>query len=261
MTGLPLNWQVVDDNWVLLPPQPVAVVHFLGGALVATAPQVTYCRLLESLGSWGCAVIATPFINTLNHTAIADRTLRSFERTLRSLQTTAPVYRHLPVYGMGHSLGGKLHLLIGSLFPGERLGNILISTNNFSARSAVPLGGQFSGAVEFTPSPERTLSLVAEAYRVQSNLLIKFTNDDLDQTLPIAEVLRRRFGTPPRLRILNGSHLTPLGRDVNWQMGSTFTPFDAIGQWMRQEVYRELQQLERTILAWLDVVNASLRSG
>lgn len=261
MTGLPLNWQVVDDNWVLLPPKPVAVVHFLGGAFVATAPQVTYCRLLESLGSQGLAVIATPFINTLNHAVIADRALRSFERTFKSLQASTPAYHNLPVYGMGHSLGGKLHLLIGSLFPSERQGNILISTNNFSARNAIPLGDQFAGLVEFTPSPERTLSLVAEAYRVECNLLIKFTNDDLDQTLPIAEVLRERFGVPPRLRILPGSHLTPLGRDLNWQVGSAFTPLDAIGQWMRQEVYRELQQLERTILLWLDVVDASLRSG
>jgi hypothetical protein len=39
---------------------------------------------------------------------------------------------------------------------------------------------------------------------------------------------------------------------LKWQPGSSFTPFDAIGQWMRQEIYRELSQLEKTILLWLD---------
>ncbi|HEY9652902.1 MAG TPA: DUF1350 family protein, partial [Coleofasciculaceae cyanobacterium] len=33
-----------------------------------------------------------------------------------------------------------------------------------------------------------------------------------------------------------------------------FTPFDAIGQWMKQEVYRDLNRLQREILRWLNPV-------
>jgi hypothetical protein len=51
---------------------------------------------------------------------------------------------------------------------------------------------------------------------------------------------------------LAGNHLTPLGQDWRWQLGDTFTPLDAMGQWFRQELYRELNQLERTIVHWLD---------
>jgi len=42
--------------------------------------------------------------------------------------------------------------------------------------------------------------------------------------------------------------ILPLGQDVRWQTGSNFTPFDAFGQWFKQEVYRDLNQLNRTIL-------------
>ena len=66
-----MNWQEVSGSWVFIPPRPKGIVHFLGGAFVATAPQVTYGWLLEQLGRKGYAVIATPFVNTLNHTAIA----------------------------------------------------------------------------------------------------------------------------------------------------------------------------------------------
>src|SRR3712207_8300559 len=38
------------SSWVLIPPRPKGIVHFLGGAFVATAPHVTYRWLLEQLG-------------------------------------------------------------------------------------------------------------------------------------------------------------------------------------------------------------------
>jgi hypothetical protein len=162
--------------------------------------------------------------------------------------------RYLPIYGIGHSMGCKLHLLIGSLFSVERSGNILISFNNFSARNAVPLVEQFSPvfAVEFTPSPLETNQLIAKKYQIRRNLLVKFTNDTIDQTTVLTDVLQTRFPGMVVAQTLSGNHLTPLGPDVNWQAGTVFTPFDAIGQWVRQEIYRELHQLERTVLRWLD---------
>jgi hypothetical protein len=55
------DWQEVEGNWVLRPPQGVrteAAVHFLGGAFVGAAPQLTYRLLLESLASRGVMVRA-----------------------------------------------------------------------------------------------------------------------------------------------------------------------------------------------------------
>lgn len=249
-----MDWQEILGNWVLVCDRPTAVIHFLGGAFVATAPHVTYRRLLERLALAGYAVVATPFVNTFDHGAIAQTVLRNFNRALETLHETILRKRYLPVYGIGHSLGCKLHLLIGSSFPVERAGNILISHNNFSARDAVPLVEQFSSvfSVEFTPSPLETTQIVAQNYQVRRNLLVKFINDTIDQTPALTEVLQTRFPGMVVAQTLLGNHLTPLGPDVKWQTGDIFTPFDAIGQWMRQEVYRELHQLESIILYWLN---------
>lgn len=252
-----MDWQEVSGSWVLVPARPVAVIHFLGGAFVATAPQLTYRRLLEYLAEQGYVIVATPFVNTFDHVEIARSVLKSFEQTLETLRESQLRRRYLPIYGVGHSMGCKLHLLIGSLFPVERAGNILISFNNFAARDAVPLVEQFAQfssafSVEFTPSPVETNRIVAQKYQVRRNLLVKFTDDNLDQTLPLAKILTHQFAEMVTLQKLRGNHLTPLGPDVKWQTGQVFTPIDAIAQWMRQEIYRELYQLEQTLLRWLN---------
>lgn len=252
-----MDWQEISGSWVLIPQSPKGIVHFLGGAFVATAPQVTYRWLLEQLGRQRYVVIATPFVNTLDHAAIARDVLNRFETTLDRLQTTSALRkRYLPIYGVGHSMGCKLHLLIGSLFSVERAGNILISFNNYPARRAIPFVEQLNinpaFDIEFTPSPLETNDLIAKRYEVRRNLLVKFTNDDIDQTINLTQVLQQRFPDMVAVQTLPGNHLTPLGQDVNWKAGQSFTPFDAIGQWMKQEVYRDLNHLNREILRWLD---------
>lgn len=250
-----MDWREISDNWVLIPQHPKGIIHFLGGAFVAAAPQVTYRWLLEQLANQGYAVVSTPFINTLDHAAIANSVLQSFESAIAELHETAILRkRYLPIYGMGHSMGCKLHLLIGSLSPVERAGNILISFNNYAARDAIPFVQQFNPAfaIEFTPSPLETSTLVRSRYNVRRNLLIKFTNDTIDQSAALTELLQLRFPGMVTAQTLNGTHTTPLGQDVKWQTGSEFTPFDAFGQWFKQEVYRDLNQLKRTILLWLN---------
>jgi hypothetical protein len=249
-----MDWQEISGNWVLVPRNPVGVIHFLGGAFVATAPHLTYRWLLEQLASKGYVVIATPFVNTLDHIAIAKSVLLNFERALERLQDNSAIRkRYLPIYGIGHSMGCKLHLLIGSLFSIERAGNILISFNNYAARDAIPLIEQFNlAAVEFTPSPLETNRLVQDRYNIRRNLLIKFTNDTLDQSTSLTELLKQRFPEMVIAQTLNGTHTTPLGQDIKWQTGESFTPFDAFGQWFKQEVYRDLNQLKSIILFWLN---------
>lgn len=248
-------WQEINGNWVLIPRRRIGIVHFLGGAFVGTAPHVTYRLLLENISQQGYVVIATPFINTFDHVEIARSVYNSFEATLDRLQDMGIVSRTaVPIYGIGHSMGCKLHLLIGSLYEVERAGNILISFNNFAARDAVPLVEQFSGAIslEFTPSPQETIALVDRKYRVRRNLIVKFNNDTLDQSLALTELLQKRFPGMAVARTLKGSHLTPIGQDVSWQVRDIFTPLDAIAQWMKQEVQRDLNQLEKEIARWLN---------
>ncbi len=249
-----MNWKEISGNWVLVPQNPIGIIHFLGGAFVAAAPHLTYRWLLEQLASKGYVVVATPFVNTIDHSAIAKSVLLNFERALERLHDSTHLgKRYLPIYGVGHSMGCKLHLLIGSLLPVERAGNILISFNNYAARDAIPLIEQFNvAALEFIPSPLETNKLVQEQYNVRRNLLIKFTNDTLDQSAGLTELLQKRFPEMVTVQTLPGTHTTPLGQDIKWQAGESFTPFDALGQWFKQEVYREPNQLRRTILFWLN---------
>ncbi|KST63813.1 DUF1350 family protein [Mastigocoleus testarum] len=248
-----MNWKEIAGNSVLVPHKPIGVIHFLGGAFVATAPQVTYRLLLEYLAEKGFLVVATPFINTLDHRAIAENALLNFERALVRLEDRGIINGYLPIYGLGHSMGCKLHLLIGSMHPVERAGNILISFNNYAAKEAIPLLEQLNSTinVEFTPSPSETNSIVQEHYRIRRNLLIRFSNDTIDQSNILTKILQSRFGEMAIAKTLTGNHLTPLGQDIKWNPGKEFNPIDAVGQWFKQEVYRDLNQLKRTLALWL----------
>ncbi|MEO1432165.1 MAG: DUF1350 family protein [Cyanobacteria bacterium J06632_19] len=250
-----MNWKQIAGSWVMVPQRPIGIVHFLGGAFVATAPNVTYRLLLEYLAEKGFAIIATPFVNTLDHNAIAQQVLLDFERVIVRLEDREAAFRgYLPIYGLGHSMGCKLHLLIGCSPGVERAGNILMSFNNYAARDAIPLVEQFNTAVnvEFTPSPAETYSLVKENYNIRRNLLIKFNNDTLDQSAALNKLLQNRFKDMVTTQTLKGNHLTPLGQDVKWQPSQEFNPLDALGQWFKQEVYRDLNQLKRNLILWLN---------
>lgn len=266
-----MYWQNLEGNWVLVPPKPIAIIHFLGGAFVASAPHMTYRWLLEKLAEAGYVIIATPFINTMNHHDIARQCLWKLDEALTDLNSYALRRKDLPIYGLGHSMGCKLHVLIGSLSRSDRAGNILMSYNNFSARRSIPLMDQMSPlidqfkpllgqwminpetaiATEFIPSPAETMQLVQERYRIDRNLMIKFRNDDLDETRALTEALRLRFPEMIDVQILQGNHLTPMGQDIGWQPGTEFSPWDAVGQFMRQGLYRDLNVLQATILQWL----------
>ena len=166
--------------------------------------------------------------------------------------------RYLPVYGIGHSMGCKLHLLIGSLFNVERAGNILISFNNYPVTKAIPFGEQIPVTealdLEFTPTPEETRSLITKDYNIARNLLIKFSNDTIDQTKNLQFSLQKRFPNSIAMRTLQGNHLTPLGQDLPWQTGAVFSPLDAIAQWFKQGLSGELTSLRSEVLMWLNPV-------
>jgi len=268
-----MYWQEVSGNWFLVPKRPRAIIHFLGGAFVAAAPHLTYRWLLEALHNEGYAVIATPFVNTFDHSAIAQETLTTFEQGFIYLCKKHPALQDLPIYGIGHSMGCKVHLLVGSLASksamghqliNQRAGNIFISFNNFPARKAIPLleqalqqasafvpDLQLDRRLEFTPTPEETLTLVERNYTTQYNLLVKFRNDTIDQTRPLSDVLIKRFPRTTTVRIIKGSHTTPIAQDVQWEASTSFSPFDAIGQLMKQEFYRDIKVLKAEILYWL----------
>ena len=257
-----MEWQEISGNWVYLPRQKIiGIVHFLGGAFVATAPQVSYRTILEQVSQAGYAVIATPFLNTFDHFAIATEVLNRFETVIDRLKKTNAIPSgYLPIYGIGHSMGCKLHLLIGSLYDVERAGNILISFNNYPVNRAIPFMEQFNInpilEMEFSPSPLETNKLIGENYSIRRNLLIKFTQDDLDQTVDLDSLLQERFPALTTVRTLTGTHITPLNQKIKWKMGEFFTPIDAVGQWFNQGMSRNLDNLQQEVVLWLNPMSA-----
>ena len=318
-----MEWQEIAGNWILVPRSPVAIVHFLGGAFVAAAPQLTYRWLLEQLAKQRYIIIATPFDSAFDrsafdHSAIARSTLLRLESALDYLYQRQLATPELPIYGLGHSLGCKLHLLNSSIFEAQRAGNILMAFNNYPAKRAIPFYEQVSQAsslfdnavtgakqfldqgknssssmpaflnriadkvaqavpedvsqtlsqqsqqfsqqvsqvipdlkAEFQPSPTETQQVIADSYGVRRNLLIQFTTDNIDQTDDLYQTLMGRFPDAIALHRLSGNHLTPIGQDVEWSAGADFSPIDAVGQFVKQGAYHDLNQLRRTMLEWL----------
>ncbi|KAJ6943908.1 hypothetical protein NC652_009364 [Populus alba x Populus x berolinensis] len=118
-----------QGSWVLKPKssRPKSVVHFIGGIFVGAAPQLTYRLFLERLAEKGVLVIATPYASGFDYFFIADEVQFKFDRCLRFLQETV---QDVPTFGIGHSLGSVIHLLIGSRYAVQRSGNILMAFNN-----------------------------------------------------------------------------------------------------------------------------------
>lgn len=55
------DWEEVEGCWVLFPANgqpPTALVHFIGGAFVGAAPQLSYKLFLETLAARGVVVCA-----------------------------------------------------------------------------------------------------------------------------------------------------------------------------------------------------------
>ena len=257
-----MKCEEISGNWVFFPSRKIiGIIHFLGGAFVATAPQISYRSILEQICQAGFIVVATPFINTFNHFNIARDVLNRFETVIERLKKTNLLPSgYTPVYGLGHSMGCKLHLLICSLYEVKRMGNILISFNNYPAKQAIPFLEQLkipsNFDVEFEPSPLETEKIIIENYNVRRNLLVKFDNDDLDQTILLNRLLEKFPSSIITVRRLQGNHLTPLNQKMKWQMGEFYTPIDAIGQWFSEGVSKNLNQLRKELIIWLDPMSA-----
>ncbi|MEM9536213.1 MAG: DUF1350 family protein [Cyanobacteria bacterium P01_E01_bin.45] len=243
---LGMEWRSLADNWVLQPRNPTAVVHFLGGAFVGAAPHVAYDALLTSLAEAGYLVITTPFFTSPQHGQIADEVAKTFRSGLAALAV-----EKLPVFGMGHSLGCKLHLLNScrecATGVDVRAGNVLMAYSNAS------FGGDFSELVpvEFEPSPAETEALIDLDYSLERTLLVKFERDDIDDIGSLRRQLGRKLGDSLDYQLLAGDHGTCAGGRYPLGPSREFSPVDAIGQFLYQALTRENQHLQVAVRDWL----------
>jgi hypothetical protein len=282
-------WKEVEGCWVLYPPGVEGsdadssgvkcVIHMVGGAFVGAAPQVAYRRLLEALAERGALIIATPYATGFDHLKTVDQVYFSYSRCIKSL---GPRIQMVPSYGLGHSLGSLIHVLMCSRYVVPREGNILMSFNNKpatdsipflspliapSARALGPLLSQLAtsplragveqwldvlkgavpsdafrqlvpvveqltpiyldvanGTQEFTPPPEETRQIIRDGYAVRNNVLLKFSDDSIDETSVLASVLQtsplwNQGSMELTVKSLPGDHARPLQQDLRSQLG------------------------------------------
>ena len=173
-------------------------------------PHVLYDALLTSLAESGYLIVTTPFITSPQHRQIADGVAAAFRRCI-----TALAVEGLPVFGVGHSLGCKLHLLNSCREcadgEGVRAGNVLMAYSNDR------FGGDFSDwvPVEFDPSPAETEALIDRDYSLVRTLLVKFERDEIDDMAPLQRQLGRKLGYALDYRVLSGDHGTCAGGAVS----------------------------------------------
>lgn len=130
-----MRFQPLHFGWVALPPQPKAVVVFIGGALVGTFPTLFFRGFLRILYDLDYAVVALPFRFTFRHWDIAlslSIYLAELQEELNALLITPGDGEHtknacgqsrLPYLWIGHSLGCKYIALLEILTDVEKSKN------------------------------------------------------------------------------------------------------------------------------------------
>ncbi|GFP81546.1 hypothetical protein PHJA_000297900 [Phtheirospermum japonicum] len=109
------------------------------------------------------------------------------------------------------------------------------------------------GISEFKPAPAENLDCFKKLYNIQHTLLVKFDFDTIDETDLLEETLKPRvvsFGGRLEKVVLRGNHITPCVQEPRWQVGSVYTPADAIGQGLKAISLNDTRVLSRTISNW-----------
>lgn len=219
------------ESYVFEPDGEVeGVVHFVGGAALGTFPQVAYKELLQRVARRGrVAVVATPFDLGLDHDAAALKCGLAF-------LAEANKWRGLPRYGVGHSLGAKLLLLLACGDAGAYEKLVLLAPNNsgiadsakllerlvdaagggagamYSPIEGMDIGGLLGQAfsmagLEVAPSPAETLDRVARMRRPARGVtFVRFEeDDDLDSAATLGPAV-----AGASIDWLDGGHLAPV---------------------------------------------------
>eukprot|EP00850_Spirogloea_muscicola_P007961 SM000041S15520 [mRNA] locus=s41:525235:528736:- [translate_table: standard] len=191
-----------------------------------------------------------------------------FEQLGPGLKQLAPAIESSPLTGLALSLVDEAVRLAES-GPVD-LDPVLRFLNQIG-----PVFGQVrDGVVEFAPSPSENRVSIANHYAVPHNLLVylmtrvpcadyivygswsvKFEIDTIDETDILESLLRPRAaacgGTLVKLE-LPGTHATPLAPDFKWEVGSAFSPLDAVAQGLRSAALADMRKLVRAMANFFD---------
>ncbi len=190
------------------------------------------------------AIHAWNYAPNFDHQVQANQAWKSFRVCRKKLETRIG---SLPLsLRIGHSLGCKLHLLSPD---GGRNSKALIalSFNNFTAKNSIPFLGKVSTKLnmntEFSPSPNETMKLIFKYYEQPNNLLISFSNDNLDQSNHLLTCLQKRSQDKSGILKLDGNHLTPISTGLSDKLKDAFPNTQAKA--------KVIGEIVHAILKWL----------
>ena len=217
------RWRRHKQIWCNWPTKPIGLIEVIGGSYLSASSHISYKYLLDSLAKKGLAIHTWNYLPSLDHQAQANEVWREFRACKKILEKRIGL--KIISLRLGHSLGCKLHLLAPD---GGRNCNalILISFNNFTVKRSIPAIGKISEKLkletEFSPSPKETMRLIYKQHFQTNNLIITFSNDNLDQSLILLKCLKERGNDATECVNLSGTHTTPI---------STGLRHNVLGQW------------------------------
>uniref|UniRef100_M8AS91 Uncharacterized protein n=1 Tax=Aegilops tauschii TaxID=37682 RepID=M8AS91_AEGTA len=177
----------------------------------------------------------------------ASEAVPYFEQIGPLINQLTPMMETSPVYSVARDASGNAWKALFDLAGG------LIREYDQEAMVSVT-----EGVSEFKPTPPENREFCKNSYSVANTLLVKFSVDAIDDTDIIEDILRPRvdsIGGQIKKVVLSGTHLTPciqaltiaILQDVKWQVGSEYTPADALAQGLKSLALNETRVLSRTI--------------
>ena len=120
-----LQFRPIHFNWVAIHPQPIGVIHFIGGAFFGTFPTIFYRYIIKQLFQQGYTIVALPFRFTFRHWSVAISLVREQAELRQEIAAEAKklgyeykIYEETPIslnpnhFWLAHSVGCKYIALL-----------------------------------------------------------------------------------------------------------------------------------------------------
>ena len=120
-----LDFKPIHFNWVAIHPQPIGIIHFIGGAFFGTFPTIFYRYIFKRLFQQGYTIAALPFRFTFRHWSVAIALVRDREQLRKAIAAEAKrlgyeyqIYKEEPIsqnpnhFWLAHSVGCKYIALL-----------------------------------------------------------------------------------------------------------------------------------------------------
>ncbi|KAK9099596.1 hypothetical protein Syun_026641 [Stephania yunnanensis] len=179
-----------------------------------------------------------------------------FEQIGPLVRQMAPVMETLPMYTMARNTSGdawNAFLDTAKTVFQQYDQEAVVSLTKFADQLPSVMNQVTEGTSEFKPTPSENRECFRNLYNVPHTLLVKFNFDAIDETDVVEEILKPRVeligGTLEKVT-LNGNHLTPCLQDPRWQVGTIYTPADALAQGFKALALNDTRVLAKTIANW-----------